>query len=261
MTLLKMEYKLVVIVVALLWSIESGSGFFVRQQQLSRKTQPSSVFHTSSRWSTAHILRSKLFGPEDGFNKNDDDDDDDDDDDISRINPNGLESAGGEAMAQNFFKELRKREQGQENESSTTTDEKIRSRSAFPGTSESSESSSTPPSESSPLPKKKFTGMQESFYAQQRLSSTSTSSGGQARTPREMMMEREFQLVGRAERGIAVQAVVAVLALVFYIYVGLSGGIVSGLDAQTEDFGGDDEIMPFEQVVPVQRDREASVWL
>lgn len=76
-----------------------------------------------------------------------------------------------------------------------------------------------------------------------------------------MMMEREFQLVGRAERGIAVQAVVAVLALVFYIYVGLSGGIVSGLDAQTEDFGGDDEIMPFEQVVPVQRDREASVWL
>ncbi len=74
------------------------------------------------------------------------------------------------------------------------------------------------------------------------------------------MLEREFLLVGRAERGIAVQAIIAVIALAFYVYIGLSGGIVSGADAQMQDFGADDEI-PFEQVMPVQRDREVRVWL
>ena len=72
-------------------------------------------------------------------------------------------------------------------------------------------------------------------------------------------MEREYNLVDRAERNIAFQAVLAVAALAFYIFVGLSGGISSG-DAVVDDFGADDEI-PFEQLIPVQTDRETSVWL
>lgn len=74
------------------------------------------------------------------------------------------------------------------------------------------------------------------------------------------MMEQEFKLVGRAERGIAIQAVFAVVALCFMIYIGVSGGIVSGDSAVNEDFGGEDQL-PFEQLMPVQTDREASVWL
>jgi hypothetical protein len=72
------------------------------------------------------------------------------------------------------------------------------------------------------------------------------------------MMEREFRLAGRgAGLGLGLQAGVAVFALIFYIYVGLSGGIVS---ADGADFGGDDTI-EYEQVIPVPRDTERSVWL
>ena len=73
-------------------------------------------------------------------------------------------------------------------------------------------------------------------------------------------MEREYELVGRAEQGIVVQAAAAVAALIFYIYVGMSGGIVSGDEAMMESFGADDEI-PFEQLMPIPSDREVSVWL
>ena len=74
------------------------------------------------------------------------------------------------------------------------------------------------------------------------------------------MMEREYRLVGRAERNIFFQAGIAVLALIFYLYVGFNGGIVSGEEALSDDFGGDD-YLPFEELVPVQSDREQSVWI
>ena len=88
------------------------------------------------------------------------------------------------------------------------------------------------------------------------LSSRNANAG--PRTPREVMMEREYQLVDRAERNIGIQAAFAVLALAFYIYVGLSGGISSRLD---EPDLGADEMMPFEQLAPTPRDRENTVWL
>mmetsp|Transcript_38414 Transcript_38414/g.92942 ORF Transcript_38414/g.92942 Transcript_38414/m.92942 type:complete len:253 (-) Transcript_38414:258-1016(-) len=86
--------------------------------------------------------------------------------------------------------------------------------------------------------------------------SGNTNSG--PRSPREVMMEREYELVGRAERNIGIQAVFAVLALAFYIYIGLSGGISSRLDGP--DLGAD-EMLPFEQMIPTQTDRENTVWL
>lgn len=78
------------------------------------------------------------------------------------------------------------------------------------------------------------------------------------RSPREVMMQREYELVGRAEKNIGIQAAIAVVALTFYVYIGLSGGISSRLDGP--DLGAD-EMLPFEQMVPTQTDRENTVWL
>jgi hypothetical protein len=100
---------------------------------------------------------------------------------------------------------------------------------------------------------KKYTGQQSDSP---RFGSTRERSSSSS--PREAMMEREFRLAGRgAGLGLGLQAGVAVFALIFYIYVGLSGGIVS---ADGADFGGDDTI-EYEQVIPVPRDTERSVWL
>ena len=71
-------------------------------------------------------------------------------------------------------------------------------------------------------------------------------------------MQREFDLVNRAEKGLAFQAVLAACILIFYIYVGLAGGIQSGGD--DVDLGADDTIID-ELVLPQQRDTEASYWL
>ena len=194
------------------------------------------------------VLRSKLFGPEDDFH-----------DEIGRIEG---EDAGKD-LTNDFYEEMRRREEKSataalpkvEDDNTEKTPEKQSSSSFMMG---SNEASSLDETSNNPLPKKKFTGQRDDFYAQR---PPGASTGGKSRTPREIMMEREYQLVGRAERGIFAQALVAVLALAFYIYVGMSGGIVSGRDAQTEDFGGADEEIPFEQLMPVQRDREVSVWL
>jgi len=204
-------------------------------------------------------LHSKLFGPEGDFDHN-----------IGNIGDSAME--GGDDLVKNFFKEVRKREEiPQSTESSFQTDDEddiiFRIQNPNPGAATPStgripKTDPNAPTNESPT-KKKFTG-QESFYAPRSSASSSntgsSSSQTQGLTPREMMMQREYELVGRAERGIVVQAMIAVTALIFYIYIGLSGGIVTGPDAQLENFGGDDEI-PFEQVMPVQRDREISVWL
>jgi hypothetical protein len=189
-------------------------------------------------------LNSKLFGPDGDF-----------DDIIGSI---GDTSTGGDILAKDFFDELRNRDETtQSTETSYPPEDRIIGKIQNP-------SAETPVTRTEAMydddydasPKTKFTG-QEGTYAR-RPSAPET--GLRGRTPREMMLEREYQLVGRAERGIAFQAIVAVIALAFYVYIGLSGGIVSGADAQMQDFGADDEI-PFEQVMPVQRDREVRVWL
>lgn len=101
----------------------------------------------------------------------------------------------------------------------------------------------------------KYTGRSESGLGRP---STNDNSG---RSPRQAMMAREFELAGRGSGGsLALQAAVIAMAFIFYIYIGLTGGIVTGEEAATADFGGDDMI-PFEQVVPRPRDSEPSVWI
>lgn len=174
----------------------------------------------------------------------------------------GRDGGGGDDLARKFYEELRKRD-GSTSSSLEATENKIEPSSTDVDLNDKLSELLEPDTETiaSPTPKKKFTGQQSSFYSNQRPSSAfgrQEMSSETPRSPRETMMEREYQLVGRAERNIVVQAGFALLALAFYIYVGLSGGIVSGNGGN--DFGVDDEIY-FEEVVPLQSDREVSVWL
>jgi hypothetical protein len=185
-------------------------------------------------------------------------------------------NSDGQAMADEFYKQLRQRE-NRPQENLGTRDSSNQQQQQQP---ENNVDFPTLPEEEArflnrePFTRRKevqagkdsttkFTGRREPEslnYASPFTSSSSSasSSNSSPRTPREQMMEREFQLVGRAEKGIAIQAVFAVLALCFYIFVGVSGGITSYVES--DDFGGDDT-MPLEEVMPVQTDREVSVWL
>ena len=193
----------------------------------------------TKRWS------SKLFGP-------DDDDDDDDDDNKEREE--------GRELAQQFYKQMRQREGDAASGSGDASNppESVTS---------SSVSEETPMAPS----KKKFTGTTTTIYTDNPVpsppfgsnrndSDSFRSSNPGRQTPREQMMEREFQLVGRAESGLKYQALLAVCVAIFYAYVGLTGGIQSGgeIDA-ANNFGGDDMINDI--ILPVARDAEASYWL
>jgi hypothetical protein len=174
------------------------------------------------------LYNSKLFGPE--------------------------EEDDGAALAKKFYEQLKQREEG--------------------GITPRNESSidNRPPSASSPsmvnaelLPpdRKKFTGKPETMAPGKNGSDSSFFTANNAydqqqrKSPREQMMEREFQLVERAEKGLAYQAVLAVAVAILYLYVGLTGGIQSGSDF---DLGNDENIAD-EILMPVPKDTEASYWL
>jgi hypothetical protein len=199
-------------------------------------------------------LQSKLFGPggeeyDDGIGE-----------------PSGQSNQDdGQALAKDFYDQLRKREEAKQRGGSISSEgSKISEQqnqqpvNVNDDTQESSflnQQKGAARSDDEATPNVKFTGRRDApnFYA-----ATSRSPGG--RSPRETMMEREFELVGRAEKNIVFQAVFAAVVLAFYIYIGATGGIVSGDVAASADFGGED-LIPFEQVMPLQNDQETSVWL
>jgi hypothetical protein len=198
--------------------------------------------HVGSR-SRILFLHSKPFGDDPAF-----------DDEIGK---DIVESRkGGEDLAKDFFKEMKKREQKEESESSSMPTsspslENQRNTMKMPQLIEEGEKA----------PGTKFTGRSSQPSPERFMSSgRQTTAGPGTRTPKEIMMEREYELVGNAEKGLAFQAAFAVLALTFYIYIGISGGITNRSQESLENFGGDD-MLPFEQLVPLQKDRESSVWL
>eukprot|EP00529_Nitzschia_sp_RCC80_P028612 CAMPEP_0113501750 /NCGR_PEP_ID=MMETSP0014_2-20120614/33137_1 /TAXON_ID=2857 /ORGANISM="Nitzschia sp." /LENGTH=265 /DNA_ID=CAMNT_0000396391 /DNA_START=105 /DNA_END=899 /DNA_ORIENTATION=- /assembly_acc=CAM_ASM_000159 len=174
------------------------------------------------------------------------------------------DEAGGDEMAKEFYRQLREREQrsGQQNfqevdedSSSPSTNKKIK----FTGR----------PTSPSPPPPSGGNRSSSRFFGGQNINngpaSTSTSSSNENRYVggRQRIIEQEFNLVGLASSGRAIgfQAGLIALTLVFYIYVGLSGGIHSYSDDGTTNGGTpEDEIFAFEQSMPVQTDRETSVW-
>lgn len=177
-------------------------------------------------------------------------------------------SEDGASLAKDFYKELRDR-QDDKSLSSSSGNEIYLNRSPVKEADTIEESK----------PRVKFTGARRPTSSTERsseqrsppealrpgslFSSPSSTYGGSpqtdAQSPRARMMEREMNLVNRAERNIGVQAIFAAVALSFMIYVGLTGGIQS-YDANSDPGFVEDEL-PFEQLIPVQSDRESSVWL
>mmetsp|Transcript_52723 Transcript_52723/g.59654 ORF Transcript_52723/g.59654 Transcript_52723/m.59654 type:complete len:282 (-) Transcript_52723:120-965(-) len=121
---------------------------------------------------------------------------------------------------------------------------------------------------------KKFTGRtnndfdRSNQYSNYFGSSSTPSSNNNNNSVRGEMMRNEFNLVSRVTgpTGLAIQAGIALFMLLFYIYIGITGGIGSGDEAANAidaigDFGGDNNSIQFEQIIPVQRDTENSVFL
>ena len=183
----------------------------------------------------------------------------------------------GKDMANLFYREMQRRSDGSSDsevkgspkdavssstpsQSQAPSTEDLRRLIAATDTSTDKEKTNTSSKQSSDI---KFTGQNsmpppQPFSRSPREAFLSGNTNNGPKTPREVMMEREYKLVERAERNIGIQAVFAILALAFNIYIGLTGGITSRPEGP--DFGAD-EMVPFEQMIPTQRDRENTVWL
>ena len=229
-----------VLVLALLLNAAIVPGFLLPSNSSPCMASNSVRYISTQRWS------SKLFGP---------DDDNDSDDNKERQE--------GKELARQFYEQMRQREGDTASGSSNTADASNPPESVT--SSSVSEETLKAPS------KKKFTGATTTIYTDNSVPASPfgsnrndndsfRSSNPGRQTPREQMMEREFQLVGRAESGLKYQALLAVCVAIFYAYVGLTGGIQSGgeIDA-ANNFGGDDMINDI--ILPVARDVEASYWL
>lgn len=219
-----MRQECAVVAVLLLVQLKAVQGFTPPSRSC-RHCSNARVFRTA-RWS------SKLFGPNDDENDN-------------------KQREEGEALAQQFYEQIRKRE-GEGSSASASSTEVTPKRSIT-----SSELEDTT------VQKRKFTGAPRPAADPVRApfgsNASSDSFRGQRQTPREQMMEREFQLVGRAEKGLKYQAILAVCVFILYAYVGLTGGIQSETDLSIDVNYGDDLINDI--ILPVPRDSEASYWL
>eukprot|EP00533_Pseudo-nitzschia_delicatissima_P013939 CAMPEP_0197271616 /NCGR_PEP_ID=MMETSP1432-20130617/8795_1 /TAXON_ID=44447 /ORGANISM="Pseudo-nitzschia delicatissima, Strain UNC1205" /LENGTH=183 /DNA_ID=CAMNT_0042737053 /DNA_START=127 /DNA_END=675 /DNA_ORIENTATION=+ len=100
--------------------------------------------------------------------------------------------------------------------------------------------------ENKPERKLKFTGRDYSGADYFGASANNNDSGNNR--VRETMMRREYELVSGAtsRSAFTLQVGLALSMLIFFLYIGLSGGIVTG-DAALIDYGGDDMIQ-FEQI-------------
>lgn len=186
---------------------------------------PSRLVDNTEARSITSVWSSKLFGPDEDFDS-------------------GKEEKEGEALAKEFYKQMRKRE---ESEMQLSSKANI--------LSDSDEGQEPPLSK-----RKKFTGRPNEPLGSEDDSLFAASNRQGPTSPREQMMQREFDLVSNAEKGLGFQAVLAGCILIFYIYVGLTGGIQSSGDEVELGPGADDTIIE-ELVLPQRRDVEASYWL
>lgn len=105
-------------------------------------------------------------------------------------------------------------------------------------------------------------------------SSSSTTNGGNTNTNnnnsnnnsngvREQMMRNEFNLVSAAsgKTSFIIQVGITLSMLIFFTYIGLSGGIVTGDDVETIRGAGVDDMIQFDQFMPIPSDTVNSVWL
>ena len=205
------------------------------------------------------------------------------DDGIGDIIPNSKTNSDGEDLAAEFYKNLQQRNRNDidvglgadDNRSSSNEASKdtpidlggskfpaSMSPSSFRGRETSSlfetnDIYDNGDNNKSPTPKIKFTGRQmdgNDYFGR--------SSGDTNSNVRNEMMRREYELVSgsTSKQAFIFQVGLALSMLTFFIYIGLTGGIVTGEEATQMDFGGDDMIQ-FENIIPVPRDSDNSVWI
>lgn len=184
-------------------------------------------------------------------------------------------NSDGEALSADFYKNLRTRRDAADasslvppsSSSSSSAPGRNKFGSLFDDTNESYDDRETQP----PTPKaKKYTGRptdgsrvgsSKNYFGGSSTTGGGTANNANANTDvRQQMMRREYDLVSGASgrTALGLQAGVALFMLLFFAYIGLSGGIVSGDAAVNMDFGGGDDIIQFEQIIPVS---DTSVWI
>ena len=161
-------------------------------------------------------------------------------------------SADGEALAKAFYQQVRQRQETEE-ENEQDPARRLSSREYGKDVPQS--------------PVRKFTGQQQ----QQRIEDTQQSAGlfsGRGvsvysipkNSPRQRMLDNEFNLVGRSERSLLIQIVATLTLLTFAVYIGMTGGI-SDNDWSSVPDSIDTSMEGTIGVMPVPTDTEISVWL
>jgi len=162
-------------------------------------------------------------------------------------------SADGQALANQFYQQLREREQ-----SVKLSEEEARSmnREAFDRRREVVAGKDVSPMA------RKFTGRGVDMPSSAGLFSGRGASvySVPSSTPRRRMMQNELDLASRAERTLLIQIIATLSLLSFAVYVGWTGGITSNDWSSVAD-SLDSSIEGIEAVLPVPTDTETSVWL
>lgn len=178
-------------------------------------------------------------------------------------------SADGEALAKAFYQQLRAREENDDDDDGeqmpvvptgvlSEGEARYVNRQAFTRRQEIVASKDI-----SPTTGRKFTGQPN---ADETPSAGLFSGRGAsvysipANSPRQRMVENEFNLVGRNERSLLIQIAATLALLTFAIYIGMTGGISSNDWSSVPD-SIDTSIEGMEGVLPVPTDTETSVWL
>lgn len=167
----------------------------------------------------------------------------------------------GEQMARDFFKQVQKRDEAslstQGNKDEPYSDDTPIPRPALDASGEAQAPVVVP---------RKFTGGGE-----QSLFSPETSQ--QQETPADRMREQEFNLAGRFQNTLPIQAAILAASILFISYVGLTGGITDGserfFDDEVEimggysidDFRSDTDNTSPSSGVEIIRQADESVWL
>lgn len=165
-------------------------------------------------------------------------------------------SSDGEALAKEFYQQIRQREEGggeKEGGGSFTRNRRatkgkvvvpLDSPTTVPRKYVGQNSNKNPNEPSAGL----FTGRGVSVYSVPRA------------TPRQRMMENELKLVGRNEQTLLIQIGVTLALLTFALYIGITGGITSN-DWSTVPDNIDTSMEGIEGLLPVPTDTEVSLWL
>jgi hypothetical protein len=108
-----------------------------------------------------------------------------------------------------------------------------------------------------------FGGGGGSFSSSSTANSGNTNTNNNSNGVREEMMRNEFNLVSAAtgKTSFIIQVGITLSMLIFFIYIGLSGGIVTGDDVETIRGAGVDDIIQFDQIIPIPTDTENTIWL